>query len=142
MGIASTLCIAIGCYPQLVYQFLPFENSYQPYDLTHTLTQLQLLFFSALAFVWLNKQGLYPPELRSVNIDVEWFYRKALPKSAHVVVKIADNSWRAVQLGSKTLFAKFPSVDPESSADGGTLTRRIVTLFVLLVTATALLEMI
>jgi multicomponent Na+:H+ antiporter subunit D len=46
------------------------------------LTQTQLLFFSALAFVWLNKQGLYPPELRSTNLDVEWLYRKVLPVSA------------------------------------------------------------
>jgi len=47
--------------------------------MTHILAQLQLLFFSALAFVWLQKQGLYPPELRSINVDVEWLYRKLFP---------------------------------------------------------------
>ena len=46
---------------------------------SHVLAQLQLLFFSALAFVWLNKQGLYPPELHAINLDVEWFYRKLAP---------------------------------------------------------------
>jgi multicomponent Na+:H+ antiporter subunit D len=50
--------------------------------MTHVLTQTQLLFFSALAFVWLNKQGLYPPELHSVNLDMEWFYRKLIPSAA------------------------------------------------------------
>ena len=49
------------------------------------LAQLQLLFFSALAFVWLNKQGLYPPELHSVNLDAEWIYRKVLPRGAGLV---------------------------------------------------------
>jgi multicomponent Na+:H+ antiporter subunit D len=41
---------------------------------------LQLLFFSALAFTWLKLTGLYPPELPSVNIDVEWLYRRAAPR--------------------------------------------------------------
>jgi len=63
----------------LFYALLPWEVDYWPYDATHVLTQLQLLFFSALAFVWLNKKGLYPPELRSINLDVEWIYRKFLP---------------------------------------------------------------
>jgi multicomponent Na+:H+ antiporter subunit D len=43
------------------------------------LAQTQLLFFSALAFVWLNLRGLYPPELHSTNLDAEWFYRRLFP---------------------------------------------------------------
>ncbi len=79
MTIAATLCVVIGSFPGLLYQLLPFEVAYTPYDVTHVLTQLQLLFFSALAFVWLNLKGLYPPELPSINIDVEWVYRKLAP---------------------------------------------------------------
>lgn len=81
MSIAAVLCIAIGSYPAVLYDLLPFDTGYSPYDSTHVLAQMQLLFFSALAFVWLNKRGLYPPELRSVNIDAEWLYRKLLPAS-------------------------------------------------------------
>jgi len=87
MAIAAFLCIAIGVQPQYLYALLPWQVDYWPYDLSHVLTQLQLLFFSALAFVWLNKQGMYPPELRSVNIDIEWLYRKLLPASGHIAVK-------------------------------------------------------
>ncbi|NRA98161.1 MAG: hypothetical protein HRU14_18360 [Planctomycetes bacterium] len=36
--------------------------------------------FSAAAFIFLIKTGLYPPELRSVNLDVDWVYRRALPR--------------------------------------------------------------
>lgn len=79
MFIAALLCIFIGVQPQLLYSLLPETFSYSPYDVTHVLAQLQVLFFSALAFVWLQKRGLYPPELRSVNIDVEWLYRRLLP---------------------------------------------------------------
>lgn len=79
MTIAAVLCIFIGTQPQYLYALLPWAVEYWPYDVTHVLAQLQILFFSALAFVWLNKMNLYPPELRSVNIDTEWFYRKLLP---------------------------------------------------------------
>ena len=76
MGLAAFLCVLIGCYPRLLYDLLPFATDYTAYDTTHVLAQLQILFFSALAFVWLKLSGLYPPELRSVNIDVEWVYRR------------------------------------------------------------------
>ena len=79
MGLAATLCIFIGIQPQYLYSLLPWEVDYWPYDATHVLAQLQLLFFSAFAFVWLNKRGIYPPELRSTNLDVDWIYRKFLP---------------------------------------------------------------
>ncbi|MEA3302687.1 MAG: Na(+)/H(+) antiporter subunit D [Pseudomonadota bacterium] len=83
MGLAAALCLFIGMQPQYLYSQLPWEVDYWPYDATHVLTQLQLLFFSALAFVWLNKRGIYPPELRSVNLDVDWIYRKFLPAGIH-----------------------------------------------------------
>ncbi len=80
MSIAAALCIGIGCFPSVLYGLLPRGDvDYHPYDYTHIVTQLQLLFFSAGAFVWLNLNGLYPPELRSTNLDVEWIYRKAIP---------------------------------------------------------------
>ena len=85
MALAAVLCVFIGSQPQYLYALLPWEVDYWPYDITHVLAQLQLLFFSALAFVWLNKQGLYPPELHSVNLDAEWLYRKLLPRGAGLV---------------------------------------------------------
>jgi len=80
MSISAFLCVGIGTFPQLLYGLLPFDTGYWPYDLTHVLTQTQLLFFGALAFVGLQKTGIYPPELRSVNIDVEWSYRWLAPR--------------------------------------------------------------
>ncbi|MEE4134516.1 MAG: Na(+)/H(+) antiporter subunit D [Desulforhopalus sp.] len=80
MAIAAGLCLVIGIYPAWLYSLLPFDTGYNPYDATHVLAQTQLLFFSALAFVWLNLRGLYPPELHSVNLDAEWIYRKMVPQ--------------------------------------------------------------
>ena len=79
MLIAAVLCIAIGVYPDWMYSLLPYDTGYNPYDATHVLAQTQLLFFSALAFVWLNLRGMYPPELHSTNLDVEWVYRRLFP---------------------------------------------------------------
>ncbi len=81
MTISATLCITIGVYPGWLYSLLPFDTGYNPYDATHVLAQTQILFFSALAFVWLNLRGLYPPELHSVNLDVDWIYRRFLPRT-------------------------------------------------------------
>ena len=81
MALAAALCIAVGCAPGLLYAMVPFEFVYEPYTATHVLAQMQLLFFSALAFVWLRLSGLYPPELRSVNLDVEWVYRRLVPEA-------------------------------------------------------------
>lgn len=79
MTIAASLCIAIGIYPEALYALLPYDTGYNPYDATHVLAQTQLLFFSALAFVWLNLKGMYPPELPSTNLDFDWVYRRVLP---------------------------------------------------------------
>lgn len=81
MAIAASLCLAIGIYPQALYALLPYNTGYNPYDATHVLAQTQLLFFSALAFAWLNLKGLYPPELRSTNLDIDWVYRRAFPSA-------------------------------------------------------------
>ena len=80
MGITALLCIAVGVYPDPLYALLPYEVSYVPYTTTHVITQLQLLFFSALAFTVLMRTGIYPPELKSVNLDFDWTYRKLLPR--------------------------------------------------------------
>jgi multicomponent Na+:H+ antiporter subunit D len=79
MFIAAGLCIGIGVYPAALYSLLPNDTGYNPYDATHVLAQTQLLFFSALAFVWLNLRGMYPPELRSTNLDFDWIYRRVIP---------------------------------------------------------------
>ena len=54
MGLAAFLSIALGVYPDPLYAMLPYPVDYVPYTGPHVMTQLQLLFFSALAFYWLN----------------------------------------------------------------------------------------
>ena len=79
MAITAFLCVAIGVYPGPLYAILPFPVDFAPYTVSHVITQLQLLLFSALAFGVLMRTGIYPPELRSVNLDTDWIYRRLLP---------------------------------------------------------------
>ncbi len=88
MFIAACLCIGIGIYPAALYSLLPYDTGYNPYDATHVLAQTQLLLFSALAFVWLNLKGMYPPELRSTHLDVDWVYRRLVPNALQRVFAV------------------------------------------------------
>jgi len=79
MGLAAGLCLLIGIYPPLLYGMLPYEVEFVSYTFDHVVTQMQLLLFSALAFAFLVRKGIYPSALRSVNLDTDWFYRRLLP---------------------------------------------------------------
>jgi multicomponent Na+:H+ antiporter subunit D len=87
MGIAAALCIGIGIFPEFLYTILPYQVDYNPYTVSHVVTILQLLLFAALAFVVLWKAGLYPPELRSIILDIDWTWRRLGPACWSVVVK-------------------------------------------------------
>ncbi len=80
MAVAAVFCIGIGVFPSVLYGLLPYPVDYVPYTTSHVVQMLQLLLFSALAFTFLMKTKLYPPELRSVVLDVDWTYRKLLPQ--------------------------------------------------------------
>lgn len=76
MGIAAFLCIFIGVVPSSLYNILPYPVDYVPYTAPHVINQLQLLFFSALAFTLMMLGGIYPAEIRAINVDADWLYRK------------------------------------------------------------------
>jgi multicomponent Na+:H+ antiporter subunit D len=86
MAIAAFLCIVIGVWPAPLYAILPYPVDFRPYTAEHVITQYQLLLFSALAFTWLMRTGLYPPEMRSVNLDFDVVYRKGLPAVNRAIV--------------------------------------------------------
>ncbi len=90
MAIAAALCIGIGSFPGVFYKLLPYPmEGFVPYSLDHVVGQTQLLFLSALAFTVLMRTGIYPPELRSVNLDFDWLYRVAGYRAAQGVYRIS-----------------------------------------------------
>jgi multicomponent Na+:H+ antiporter subunit D len=107
MTLAAAICLFNGCYPWVLYSMLPFPVDYAPFAGSHVLAQTQLLFFSALAFAWLNLSGRYPPELPSVNLDVDWIYRRALPSVVGGVVAGLTAVRRGWIVASIRLFDRF-----------------------------------
>jgi multicomponent Na+:H+ antiporter subunit D len=76
MAILAFLCVFLGLYPQPLYAILPYTVDFHAYTFEHTLNQLQLLMFSALAFF------LLLPLLKrteTISLDSDWFYRKGGP---------------------------------------------------------------
>ncbi len=90
MGIAAFLCIYIGIDFEKLYAILPYPIEYVPYTGAHVVGQLQLLMFGALAFCLLILSGNYPAEMRSINLDFDWFYRKGGVAFYYVVDKVMN----------------------------------------------------
>ena len=85
MTMAALICIGIGVVPGVLYGILPHAMDYAPYTTPHVVNQLQLLLFAAMAFTVLIRTGLYPPEIRSVNLDADVMYRRLLPSAWHAL---------------------------------------------------------
>ncbi len=89
MGITAFLCIFNGVFPGTLYSLLPYPVDYVPYSPSHVMAQTELLFFSALAFTLLILSGIYPAELRAINLDFDWFYRKGAKLAVYVFTGIS-----------------------------------------------------
>ena len=107
----AVICILIGIFPNILYNILPYNVNYQPYTVTHTITQLQLLLFSGLAFfimLPLMKRTL------TISLDFDWFYRRLAPILAKIVVNYLLN---AQQLVNKFLISLKSSLSFDDKLD-------------------------
>ncbi len=73
MGLAAFACVAIGLYPQMLYGLLPREVVFAPYTVTHVMSSLGMLAFTALGFFLLLRQLDPKP---TISLDTDWFYRR------------------------------------------------------------------
>ena len=123
MGAAAFLCVALGVYPQPLYDILPFPVNYEPYTVPHVVNMLQILLFSALAFVFLRRAGLYPPELKSVNLDFDWFYRRFLNKLATEFAELGSRTHSRVMTWMERRMKWFIAEVFRHHGPGGVLAR-------------------
>ncbi len=133
MGIAAAFCVGLGIgYPWL-YKLLPWQAGYEPYTWPHVVTQLQLLLFAALAFVVLMLSGLYPAELRKINLDTDWIYRRLLPRMVGRIgqwIRQVDALVRqAVMRGLKALLEYLGDQFSERGILGGTWTTGVMAVW-------------
>ena len=103
MGFTAFLCIFIGIYPDPLYALLPYDVVYKPYTTSHVIGQLQLLCFALLAFVVLMRTGIHPPEIRAVNLDVDWIYRRLIPTLYNIIHAKVVNTFLLFEVVANTL---------------------------------------
>ena len=123
MGITAFLCIAIGVFPAQLYSLLPNPVDYKPYTSGHVITQLQLLLFSILAFALLIRYKIYPPELKSTNLDFDWFYRKPLKLMFIGTGKLIDMIYSRSLGIARFAIDKFLTLIAYTHADGKLMSR-------------------
>ena len=80
------LCIAIGIYPEPLYNILPYPVEYHAYTGLHVVRMLQLLLFSGLAFFVFLK---LLKRTETITLDTDWIYRKGSRLVVFVVTGIA-----------------------------------------------------
>ncbi|MCQ8186021.1 Na(+)/H(+) antiporter subunit D [Parvularcula maris] len=135
MGLAAFVCILIGIYPPILYGLLPYETDYHAYTFEHVATQMQLLMFAILAFMLLVRFKLYPAEVRSTNLDVDWFWRvpgyRAVMAAKNGVVAVWHRVWGGIKEGQSALLSGLGV----AAGPGGRLSRNWTVGYTALTTA-------
>ena len=140
MALTASACILLGVFPGLLYQYLPYSMEYHPYTFDHVITQLQLLFFAALGFVVLFRNGWYPAEIRALNLDSDWLYRKplyALTQGIARVFSVLLVGWQSLRqtLAHRVIDQLEQSNGPHSGIARGTSVGNMVIWVSLLLSA-------
>jgi multicomponent Na+:H+ antiporter subunit D len=73
MALTVIPCVAIGLYPALLLDILPYPVETHVYTVPHILEMIQILVLAAIAF-WIFKGMLKGTE--KVVLDTDWFYRR------------------------------------------------------------------
>lgn len=78
MVLGAFCCTAIGCFPDLLYRFLPFGPvTFVPYTTGHVVNMFQMTFMALIPFL------LFLPHMEphtALSLDTDWLYRRPLKK--------------------------------------------------------------
>ena len=97
MVIFAAICLLIGIFPELLYQFLPYQTDYVAYKAGKVVFYLQLLLFSGLAFFL-----LLPMMKRTltISLDVDWLWRVAARRVGTLLYNAAGVIGAALEQGA------------------------------------------
>jgi multicomponent Na+:H+ antiporter subunit D len=125
MAFLAILCLAQGLYPQMLYQYLPYQEEashYAPWAPWNVIQALMLLGFSGLAFYFMRK--VITPH-KALNLDFDWFYRlfgKGVLLLVSLPVAVIDNiwtlAWDKVGLRFLKFLGRFSSWFDRAAIDG------------------------
>ena len=89
----AVICILIGIFPGTLYSMMPYSVDYEPYTVSHTFTQLQLLLFSGLAFFVMLP---FMKRTLTISLDFDWFYRRLAPLLTTVMFNYFSKAKRII----------------------------------------------
>lgn len=100
MCVTAFLCVAIGLYPKMLYEILPYKETalhYHAYAPAHILGVVELVLMTVLLFFLL---GYFAPH-EKITYDIDYLYRKAgrgfgnafLPHMVKFVENPLDNAF-------------------------------------------------
>ena len=89
MLLYSFLCLFIGAFPAVLYGLLPEPPAFTPYTYSHVVPQLQLLFFSLVAFIVMLPL-MNRTDTRSLDFD--WIYRSLGKRTYTWMVHFCSNA--------------------------------------------------
>ena len=100
MATGAICCIALGLYPQWLYDRLPYDAAYHPYTIDHIVDALQLLLGTTVVFYWLLPRLHGEP---AINLDTDWLYRKPLLVAFNHVIASARQTGNRLDLARRRL---------------------------------------
>lgn len=80
-GLALFLCIAVGLAPRWLFDLMPAEIRFQPFELDRIAPQLQLLGAAGVAFLALHATRVVSTERRVDLLDIDAMYRGPLAQA-------------------------------------------------------------
>lgn len=96
MALTAAINIAIGVYPKMLYDLMPFPVTYRPYTTAHVAETLQLLMGTGLGFwLLLDKVG----GKSTITLDCDWIYRKP----SRLLFRLTAGSLNRLFAGAETI---------------------------------------
>lgn len=77
-GLAAFLCVSIGLAPRWLYDLMPAELEFRPFDAELVAPQLELLGVAGLVFMALRMRGAAPKRQPARLLDIDALYRGPL----------------------------------------------------------------
>jgi multicomponent Na+:H+ antiporter subunit D len=69
------------------------------------------------------RTGIYPPELRSINLDFDWFYRRLAPTVILAIARWAESAWNGATSAAERAMRNTLMVFERHAGPDGTLAR-------------------
>ncbi|MEX1099022.1 MAG: hypothetical protein WEB87_01265, partial [Bacteriovoracaceae bacterium] len=100
--IGGSLCVFFGLAPQVLYNWLPYNTDFRPYNLYHLVESCQILLFTFIAFMLLRKK--LAGENKGV-VDTDFLYRRPAPAFQRVTVDSVNSFFGFAEKGFKKIVA-------------------------------------